>query len=153
MRIAIGADHRGFNMKNDLVAFLRDEGHEVDDLGPHELDPTDDYVDTSLPVARAVSTGAADRGIAICGSGVGASMATGKLPGVRAAVCHDAYSAAQGVEHDDMNVLCLGAEIVGPSLARVLARAFVGASLDPHPRFRRRLDKLQALEDSVLRGA
>jgi len=153
MHIAIGADHRGFHLKNELVEFLRGRGHEVDDLGAHSLDPDDDYVDTSLPVARAVAGGTAERGIALCGSGVGSSMTAGKLSGVRAAVCHDTYSAAQGVQHDDMNVLCLGAQVVGPALARELVRAFVAATLDPHPRFRRRLDKLQKVEDEVRAGA
>ena len=153
MRIAISADHRGFHLKNELVEFLRGQGHEVDDLGAHSLDPDDDYVDTSLSVARAIAGGAAERGIALCGSGVGSSMTAGKLPGVRAAVCHDTYSAAQGVQHDDMNVLCLGAQVVGPALARELVSAFIGATLDPHPRFRRRLDKLQKVEDEVRAGA
>ena len=152
MRIAIGADHRGLALKNDLVQFLRGRGHEVEDLGAHSLDPDDDYVDTSLPVARAVAADTADRGIIVCGSGVGASITASKLPGIRAAVCHDTYSAAQGVQHDDMNVLCLGAQVVGPALARELVLAFVGASLDPHPRFRRRLDKLAGLEDEVSGG-
>ena len=152
MRIAIGADHRGLHLKNELAEFLRGHGHEVDDLGAHSLDPDDDYVDTALPVARAVSGGAAERGIRVCGSGVGASVTADKLPRVRAAVCHDTYSAAQGVQHDDMNVLCLGAQVVGSALARELVQAFVGATLDPHPRFRRRLDKLQKVEDEVRAG-
>jgi len=149
MRIAIGADHRGFHLKNELVTFLRGLGHDVEDLGAHTLDPGDDYVDTSLTVARAVANGRADRGIILCGSGVGSSVTADKLPGVRAAVCHDTYSAAQGVQHDDMNVLCLGAQVVGPALARELVTAFLGATLDPHPRFRRRLDKLQKVEEEV----
>ncbi len=153
MRVAIGADHRAFDLKNELIEYMRNQGHDVQDLGAHSLDPNDDYVDTTAPVARAVAAGTADRGIALCGSGVGSSLAADKVPGVRAAVCHDVYSAAQGVQHDDMNVLCLGALIVDSSQARELVEAFLGATLDPHPRFKRRLDKLQQLEDEVLKDA
>ncbi len=146
MKVAIGADHHGLDLKKDLIAFLQDHGHEVMDLGAHALDLNDDYPDISAPVAQAVRDGKAERGILVCGSGVGACVAANKFHGVRAAVCHDTYSAAQGVQHDDMNVLCLGSRIVGPALAYELVKAFVGAELDPHPRFKRRLDKVSAIE-------
>jgi len=143
----VSADHGGFDLKNEMVEFLGARGFETQDLGAHSLDPDDDYPDFAALVARAVAGGDADRGIIFCGSGVGASVAANKLSGVRAAVCHDTYSAAQGVEHDDMNVLAIGARVVGPALARDLVLAFLSAKLDSHPRFQRRLDKLQALED------
>ncbi len=152
MRVAIGGDHQGLELKAHLAAYLGELGHEVSDLGAHELDPGDDYPDVSAPVARAVASGEADRGIVICGSGVGASIAANKVPGARAAVCHDAYSAAQGVEHDDMNVLCLGSRVIGPALAETLVDRYLGATLDPHPRFRRRLDKIEELEEEARRG-
>jgi ribose 5-phosphate isomerase B len=151
MRIAIGADHGGFPLKGEVFEQLRKLGHEVDDVGAHTLDPADDFPDFAVPVARAVSEGRAERGIVLCGSGVGASIAANKLPRVRAAICHDTYSAHQGVEHDDMNVLCMGARVIGPATAREVVQAFVDARLDPHPRFRRRLDKVAALERETFR--
>jgi ribose 5-phosphate isomerase B len=142
MRVAIGCDHNGFEMKSHLVAAVRRMGHEVLDVGAHEHDPTDDYPDFSFAVADAVRTGDADRGIIVCGSGVGASVAANKVRGVRAAVCHDTYSAAQGVEHDDMNVLCIGSLVVGRSVAEQLVGAFLGAEFSGAERHRRRLEKV-----------
>jgi ribose 5-phosphate isomerase B len=146
MRIAIGADHGGFPLKQEVVVLLESAGHTVEDLGAHSYDAQDDYPDFAKPVAEAVSSGKADRGIVLCGSGVGACVAANKFKGVRAAVCHDTYSAAQGVEHDDMNVLCLGARVVGPALATELVKAFVGAKFSGEARHKRRLDKVLALE-------
>ena len=128
MRIAIGADHAGLPLKGPLAEMLRAQGHEVVDLGAHSYDPDDDFPDLTRPVAEAVASARADRGVVVCGSGVGASVAANKVLGVRAAVCHDTYSAHQGVEHDDMNVLCLGARIVGEELAKELVTVFVGAT-------------------------
>ncbi len=146
MRIVIGADHGGFPLKEEITALLKKWGHTVDDVGAHSYDAQDDYPDFAKPVAEAVSSGRADRGIVLCGSGVGACVAANKFKGVRAAVCHDTYSAAQGVEHDDMNVLCLGARVIGPSLAADLVKAFVGARFSGEARHRRRLEKVLALE-------
>ncbi len=146
MRVAIAADHAGLPLKPEIVEHVRKLGHEPVDLGAHELDPNDDYPDFAALVAQAVQDGKADRGIIGCGSGVGASVAANKFKGVRAAICHDTYSAAQGVQHDDMNVLCFGARIIGPETAKALVSAFLGANMDPHPRFQRRLDKVLAIE-------
>ena len=146
MKVAIAADHAGLPLKPEIVDFVRNLGHEPVDLGAHTLDPNDDYPDFAALVARAVQEGSADRGIIGCGSGVGASVAANKFRCIRAAVCHDTYSAAQGVEHDDMNILCIGARVIGPATAQSLVAAFLGASFDPHPRFQRRLDKLIAIE-------
>ncbi len=146
MRIALGADHAGYALKGALADLLRSLGHEVLDVGPHALDPSDDYPDFARPVAEAVASGSAERGVMVCGSGVGASVAANKVRGVRAAVCHDTYSARQGVEHDDMNVLCLGARVVGEELAGEVARAFSAAAFSGEERHRRRLEKLLAME-------
>lgn len=146
MRIAVGADHAGFALKELLVPWLRASGHEVDDLGAKALVPDDDYPDLALPVARAVQSASAERGIIVCGSGVGASVLANKVPGVRAGLCHDTYSSHQGVEHDDMNVLCLGARIVGGALAGELVTAFIAARFTGEERHQRRLDKVLAME-------
>ncbi len=148
MRIAIGADHGGFALKFEIAKALADAGHQVLDKGPFSFDPTDDYPDFVQPVCQAVLQGEADRGIIICGSGVGASMAANKFTGIRAAVCHDTYSARQGVEHDDMNVLCLGARVVGSALALELVRAFIGARFTNEERHVRRLAKVFAIENA-----
>ena len=145
-RVAIGGDHHGFEYKNMFVRSLKEQGFEIIDAGPYELDPADDYPDFAVGVGKAIQDGRADRGIVICGSGVGASIAASKLRGVRAAVCHDIYSAHQGVEHDDMNVLCMGSKIVGTELARELADAFLAASFTGEERFVRRLGKVAELE-------
>lgn len=148
MRIALGADHAGFEFKQQVSAILLSLGHEVDDVGAHSFDPLDDYPDFARPVAEAVATGSADRGLLVCGSGVGASITANKITGIRAAMCHDTYSARQGVEHDDMNVLCLGARVVGIELARELIAAFLGARFSAEERHMRRLEKIKAIEAS-----
>jgi len=145
MTIVIACDHAGYALKTILVGMLRREGHAVQDITP-VLDPQDDYPDAAAAVARAVAGGAAERGIIVCGSGVGASVAANKIRGARAGLCHDTYSARQGVEHDDTNVLCLGARVVGDALAQDLARAFLGARFSGEDRHVRRLKKVQALE-------
>lgn len=142
MRVAIGADHAGFHLKQEIASLLAADGHEALDVGAHTLDADDDYPDFAIAVGESVRNGEADRGIVVCGSGVGSSVAANKLKGVRASVCHDTYSAGQGVEHDDLNVLCLGGRIVGISLATELVRAFLGATYDGGPRFARRLNKV-----------
>ncbi len=148
MKVAIGADHAGYELKNEMAKFIRGLGYEVTDLGAHQFDASDDYPDLAAPVAREVQASKADKGIVICGSGVGASIVANKFKGVRAAMCHDTYSAAQGVEHDDMNVLCMGSRVIGIALAQEIIKAFLKAKLDTHPRFRRRLEKLLAIESS-----
>jgi len=148
VRIALGADHAGFEFKQQVSDILTSLGHEVDDLGAHRFDPLDDYPDFTRPVAESVATGSADRGLLVCGSGVGASIAANKIAGIRAAMCHDTYSARQGVEHDDMNVLCLGARIVGIELAREIISAFLGARFSAEERHVRRLAKVKAMEAS-----
>ena len=127
MKIGVAADHNGYELKNLIRGLMSDAGHEVTDVGPHELDPLDDYPDYAKPLAKGVSDGKYDRGIMICGSGVGASVAANKIKGVRAAVFHDIYSAHQGVEHDDMIFLCLGSRIVGLEVAKELVKAFLNA--------------------------
>jgi len=146
MRIAVGADHGGFPIKADLVALLKKLGHEVVDVGAHTLDSSDDYPDFARAVGQAVQRGEAERGIVICGSGVGACVAANKLRGIRAGVCHDTYSAHQGVEHDNMNVLCLGGRVVGIEVARELVQAFVGAKFSGEERHARRVAKVAAME-------
>ena len=145
MRIAIAADHAGFKLKQDLVKYLGELGHWVVDLGTNSEDPVD-YPDYAVAVGNAVLGGTADRGVLICGSGVGASVAANKLKGIRAAVCHDTYSAHQGVEHDDMNVLVLGSRVIGPALGRELVTAFLHATFSGEERHVRRLNKVRALE-------
>lgn len=148
MRVVVGADHAGFDLKEAIKAKLVALGHEVVDVGAHEYVKTDDYPDSAEAVARAVVKGIAPKGILFCGSGVGASIAANKVKGARACLCHDIYSAAQGVEHDDMNILCLGGQIVGPSLAIKLAVGFLEAQFQPEERFVRRLNKVLAMEEA-----
>ena len=145
MKIVIGSDHAGFELKNAMGDVLRAMGHAVLDIGAFNENPSD-YPDFAEAVGRAVLDGRAERGVLICGSGVGASVAANKLVGIRAAVCHDSYSAHQGVEHDDMNVLVLGSRIVGVKLAEDLVKAFLGAQFTNEERHRRRLAKIAALE-------
>ena len=145
MRVAMGSDHAGFELKEDLAGALRELGHQVVDVGTHNKDPVD-YPDSAEALGSAILDGLAERGILICGSGVGASVAVNKLPGIRAGLCHDTYSAHQGVEHDDMNVLVLGGRVIGPELARDLVRAFLEAEFTGEERHRRRLEKIDALE-------
>jgi ribose 5-phosphate isomerase B len=146
MRVVVGTDHAGFSLKADVVDEIRRAGHDLIDKGAFDTAPVD-YPDFAEAVGLAVSSGEADRGIMLCGSGVGASIAACKIPGVRAAVCHDTYSAHQGVEHDDMNVLTLGARIIGAELARELVRAFLGAEFSSDERHRRRVAKVLAIEE------
>jgi RpiB/LacA/LacB family sugar-phosphate isomerase len=145
MRIVIGADHAGFDLKQIIAADLRRKGHEVIDKGTDSSAPVD-YPDFAEAVGRAVLDGAAERGVLICGSGVGASVAANKIPGIRAGLCHDSYSAHQGVEHDDMNVLVLGARVIGAELARELVDHFLAAKFTGEERHRRRLEKITVLE-------
>ncbi len=147
MKIALGCDHAGFPLKNALAEVLRRDGHTVQDLGAVRLDPDDDYPDYAAAVGRAVAAGTVERGIIVCGSGVGACVAANKIRGVRAGLCHDLYSARQGVEHDDINVLCLGARVVSEALARDLVRDFLAARFSGEERHLRRLRKMQALEE------
>ena len=149
LRVALGADHGGFTLKNELCNRLKAE-YDVLDLGAHELQPDDDYPDFVRAVTGAVTSSRAERGILICGSGVGACVAANKVPGVRACLSHDTYSAHQGVEHDDMNILCLGARVIGVELAIELARAFLKASFTGAERHRRRLEKVLAIEREAL---
>jgi ribose 5-phosphate isomerase B len=150
MRIGIAGDHGGFELKERLAALLREGGHQVIDFGPAALDPGDDYPDFIIPLARAVAAGEAERGIAICGSGVGACIAADKVAGVRAALVHDIFSAHQGVEDDDMNLLCLGGRVVGFALAWDLVRAFLSARFIGAERHTRRLRKVTELERKEL---
>ncbi len=145
MRIAIGSDHAGFEMKESLAAFLRQLGHQVVDVGTDSTDPVD-YPDYAEALGKVLLAGMADRGVLVCGSGVGASVAANKLPGIRAGLCHDTYSAHQGVEHDDMNVLVMGARVIGPELARELMKAYLEADFTGEERHRLRMKKVQALE-------
>jgi ribose 5-phosphate isomerase B len=153
MRVAFAADHAGAAMKGDLLRRLAGAGlsHELIDLGGDGSDPQDDYPDFAARLGYAVRDGQADRGILICGSGVGASVAANKIRGVRTAVCHDTYSAHQGVEHDDMNILTLGSRVIGPEPAWECVVAFLGATFSGEPRHQRRLDKVLAIE-AVERG-
>jgi ribose 5-phosphate isomerase B len=146
MRVAIGADHGGFPLKSPIVDYLTVAGHEVLDLGAYNMDPGDDYPDYVKAVGKAVLRGEAERGIILCGSGVGACVAANKLPGIRAGLCHDTYSAHQGVEHDDINVLCLGARVIGVALALELVQAFIGATFSGEERHQRRLAKVAEME-------
>jgi ribose 5-phosphate isomerase B len=145
MRIAVAADHGGFSLKAPLVQMLLQAGHEVADLGAHS-DERSDYPDFSKAVGEALQQDKADRGIVICGSGVGACVAANKMRGIRACVCHDTYSAHQGVEHDDMNVLVLGARVIGVELAYDIVRAFLGATFNNGDRYIARLKKIEAME-------
>jgi ribose 5-phosphate isomerase B len=146
MRVAVGFDHRGVRLREAVLEQTIALGHEVVDLGTDSAAARIDYPDKAREVGEAIRSGRADRGVLVCGSGVGASIAASKLPGIRAAICHDAYSAHQGVEHDDMNVLCLGSEVVGPSLAGELARVFLTATFSGGDRYVRRLEKIEAIE-------
>lgn len=146
MRIAVAADHAGTPANEAVIAELQRLGHEVVDLGTHDPGQPDDYPDYAAAVAAEVTSGRCARGVLVCGSGVGVSVTANKFPGVRAAMCHDTYSARQGVEHDDMNVLCVGARIVGPALMLELVRAFAGAQFSNAERHVRRLAKVKAIE-------
>jgi RpiB/LacA/LacB family sugar-phosphate isomerase len=151
MRIVVGADHAGFELKQLLAAYLRQRGHEVLDIGTNSDDPVD-YPDYADAVSQAVLDGRAERGLLICGSGVGASVAANKIPGIRAGLCHNSYAAHQGVEHDDMNVLVLGARVIGRELARELVDNFLSAQFTGEERHRRRVEKIKALEKRYCKG-
>ena len=144
MRVAVAFDHRGVALREAVLEAL--DGHDVVDLGTHDSSVRVDYPDKAREIGEAILGGEAERGVLVCGSGVGASVAACKLTGIRAAICHDVYSAHQGVEHDDMNVLCLGSEVVGPSVARELIDAFVAARFDGGARYVARLEKVAAME-------
>ena len=146
MKIAVGADHAGYVAKEPVKALLESLGHEVVDVGAHDIDPLDDYPDVTKVLADAVANKEVDRGIMLCGSGVGACVAANKVKGVRASVCHDTYSAHQGVEHDDMNVLCMGARIIGEEIAKEVAESFASATFSGEERHQRRLDKVLKME-------
>jgi ribose 5-phosphate isomerase B len=151
LRVALGADHGGYSLKNELLARLQVQ-YDILDLGAHEYDPDDDYPDYAEAVAQAVASGKAQRGILVCGSGVGACIAANKVQGGRACLCHDIYSAHQGVEHDDMNVLCLGSRVIGIELAAELVDAFLNAHFSKEKRYLRRLKKVLAIEKRALQG-
>ncbi len=152
MNVAVAFDHRGVHLRETVLATLGAEGHGIVDLGTDSDAVRIDYPDKARDVGDALRDGRAERGVLVCGSGVGASVAACKIVGIRAAICHDTYSAHQGVEHDDMNVLCLGSEVVGPSLAAELVRVFVGARFDGGERYVRRLDKVAAMEGEMAHG-
>jgi ribose 5-phosphate isomerase B len=147
MRVGIASDHGGFALKEQIAKSLRGSGHEVVDFGAHRLDPVDDYPDFVIPLARAVADGEVERGLALCGSGVGASIASNKVPGVRAGLIHDVFSAHQGVEDDDMNVFCLGGKVIGSALAWELVETFLAARFSGAERHQRRIAKVRALEN------
>jgi len=146
MRVGIAADHGGFALKTEILRVLRSAGYEVVDFGAFQMDFEDDYPDFAIPLAQAVAEGKVERGIAVCGSGVGACVAANKIPGVRAGLIHESFSAHQGVEDDDMNVLCLGARVIGPALALELVDIFLAANFSGAERHQRRLAKLHAVE-------
>ena len=150
MKVAVGADHAGFELKGEIVRWLVSEGHQVNDIGAHEFDADDDYPDFAVAVAVAICAGDSKRGIVICGSGVGACITANKVKGIRACLCHDTYSARQGVEHDDMNVVCIGGRVIGIELAKVVLESFLDANFLPEARFQRRLDKLNQVEQTGL---
>ncbi len=152
MNVAVAFDHRGVHLRDTVLETLRDTGHAVVDLGTDTDEHRIDYPDKARELAEALLDGRAERGVLVCGSGVGASVAACKVAGIRAAICHDVYSAHQGVEHDDMNVICLGSEVIGPSLAADLVRAFLGARFDGGERYVRRLEKVAAMEKEMHDG-
>ena len=150
MRVGIATDHGGFGLKEELVGHLREAGHEVADFGAHGLNPEDDYPDFVIPLARAVVAGMVERGVAVCGSGVGASVCANKIPGIRAGLVHDHFSARQGVEDDHMNIICMGGRTIGPLVAWDLVETFLGAEFSQAQRHLRRLGKVASLEPEVI---
>src|SRR5216684_5309642 len=150
MRLGIATDHGGYGLKEELVDQLRKAGHEVVDFGAHKLSPGDDYPDFVVPLAKAVVSGNVERGVAICGSGVGAAVCANKIPGARACLIHDHFSARQGVEDDHMNILCMGSRTVGPAVAWDLVQTYISAEYSQAPRHLRRLSKVTALEKAKL---
>jgi ribose 5-phosphate isomerase B len=152
VKVAVAFDHRGVHLREEILETLREEGHEIVDLGTDTDAVRIDYPDKAAEVGAAVKDGQAERGVLVCGSGVGASVAACKIVGIRAAICHDVYSAHQGVEHDDMNVLCLGSEVVGPSLAADLVRTFLAARFDGEERHAARLETVRRMEEGMRNG-
>ena len=152
MRVAVAFDHRGVKLRERLLEVVAALEHEAVDLGTDKPEPRIDYPDKAREIGDAIRSGEAERAVFVCGSGVGASVAANKLPGIRAAICHDIYSAHQGVEHDDMNVLCLGSEVIGPELAADLTRAFLDARFDGAERYVRRLEKIEEMERETTYG-
>jgi ribose 5-phosphate isomerase B len=152
MNVAVAFDHRGVHLRDKVLETLGADGHSIVDLGTDSDAVRIDYPDKAAEIGAAVEDGRAERGVLVCGSGVGASVAACKIAGIRAAVCHDVYSAHQGVEHDDMNILCLGSEVIGPSLAADLVRAFLAAEFDGGERYVQRLEKVAAMERKMAHG-
>ena len=152
MNVAVAFDHRGVRLRDKILETLREEGHAVVDLGTDTDAVRIDYPDKAADLGASLKDGQAERGVLVCGSGVGASVAACKIAGIRAAICHDVYSAHQGVEHDDMNVLCLGSEVVGPSLAADLVRTFLAARFDGGERYVARLEKIRRMEEGMRNG-
>jgi ribose 5-phosphate isomerase B len=146
VRVAVAFDHRGVQLRNEVLATVADLGHDVVDLGTDTAAVRIDYPDKAREIGESIRSGDAERGILVCGSGVGAAIAACKIAGIRAAICHDVYSAHQGVEHDDMNVICLGSEVIGPALTRDLVGTFLGARFDGGERYVKRLEKIEAME-------
>jgi RpiB/LacA/LacB family sugar-phosphate isomerase len=151
MRISIAGDHAGFELKEHIKQFLSAEGHDVQDLGAYDDTQPDDYPDFAEALAKSILEGGAHKAILLCGSGVGASVAANKIPGIRAGLCHDTYSAHQGVEHDNMNMLVLGGRVIGAAMAEELVNAYVGAKFSNEARHVRRLAKVQAIEEKYAR--
>ena len=152
MKVAVAFDHRGVRLRDTILEALQEGGHEVVDLGTDTDAVRIDYPDKAAELGAAIKGGQAERGVLVCGSGVGAAVAACKIAGIRAAICHDVYSAHQGVEHDDMNVLCLGSEVIGPSLAADLARTFLAARFDGGERYVARLEKIRRMEEGMRNG-
>jgi len=152
VNVAVAFDHRGVHLRDTILDTLREDGHEIVDLGTDTDAVRIDYPDKAIEIGAALKDGQADLGVLVCGSGVGAAVAACKIVGIRAAICHDVYSAHQGVEHDDMNVLCLGSEVVGPSLAADLVRTFLGARFDGEERHAARLQKIRRMEEGMRNG-
>jgi ribose 5-phosphate isomerase B len=150
MIVAVGADHAGFELKGEIVRWLESQGHQVNDVGAYEFDANDDYPDFAVAVADALLSGGSEKGLVLCGSGVGACITANKVKGIRACLCHDTYSARQGVEHDDMNVICIGGRIIGVDLAKIVLEEFLNAKFIAEPRFQRRLDKIMRVEKDGL---
>lgn len=151
MRISMAGDHAGFDLKEHIKQFLSAEGHEVQDLGAYDSTHPDDYPDFAEALAKVILDGGADKAILLCGSGVGASVAANKIPGIRAGLCHDTYSAHQGVEHDNMNMLVLGGRVIGPAMAEELVNAYIGAKFSNEARHVRRIAKIRAIEEKYAR--
>jgi len=152
LKIAIGSDHAGFDLKHQIIHFVQEAGHEVIDVGAYKYEPEDDYPDFAEAVAFSLTSNETTRGIVVCGSGIGASIAANKIPGIRAAICPDTYSAHQGVEHDDMNVLVIGSRVMGVEVVREVVNAFLKANFSGEERHIRRLNKVLSIEQRYQSG-